>query len=59
MTHNVQRWTYKLSSTCAMAEECVGEKRVVEKRGRARERRGRDGGHGVDKAVLFLIYVLL
>lgn len=30
-----------------------------EKRGRARERRGRDGGHGVDKAVLFLIYVLL
>lgn len=29
------------------------------KRGRVRERRGRDGGHGVDKAVLFLIYVLL
>ena len=34
---------------------CVREEESREKR----EKRERDGGHSVDKAVLFLIYVLL
>lgn len=46
------------NTTHATAKECVRKSKWWKQRGRERERRG-DGGHSVDKAVLFLIYVLL